>query len=209
MLKREALAIVGGLSNPAKMPSKSIGLPAKECNTGSKLAKIENSVCADCYALKGQYQFRNVQDAQYKRLEALSHPQWIQAMVTLLSDQEYFRWHDSGDIQSLAHLDQIMAVIRLTPNTRHWIPTKEKKLIKRWIAAGNTVPTNCVIRLSAPMVGMRINHSGKSIPGIKFSSVHVGQPIGKSCIAYQQDGECRDCRACWSRRIDNISYPKH
>ena len=36
----EALKIIGGsLSKPSKMPGWSIGLPAKECKTGGKLAE--------------------------------------------------------------------------------------------------------------------------------------------------------------------------
>ena len=50
----EALKIIGGsLSKPSKMPGWSIGLPAKECKTGSKLRAVPGSVCYDCYALKG------------------------------------------------------------------------------------------------------------------------------------------------------------
>ena len=37
MLKKEASAIVGGLSRPGKMPCYSINLPATECKTGAKL----------------------------------------------------------------------------------------------------------------------------------------------------------------------------
>jgi len=60
--------ITGTLSKPSKMPGWSYGIPAKECKTGSKLAKIPGTVCHGCYALKGCYVFPNVQEAQYKRL---------------------------------------------------------------------------------------------------------------------------------------------
>ena len=72
MKTKEALKIIGGsLSKPSKMPGWSIGLPAKECKTGGKLQKVPGSVCYDCYALKGCYVFKVVQDAQYRRLEAI------------------------------------------------------------------------------------------------------------------------------------------
>ena len=54
------------------MPGWSIGIPAKECKTGAKLRLIPNSVCEGCYALKGCYDFKVVQEAQYKRLEAIN-----------------------------------------------------------------------------------------------------------------------------------------
>jgi hypothetical protein len=127
MNKLEALQITGSLSKPSKMPGKAYGLPAKECKTGSKLAKIPGSTCSSCYALKGCYVFKVVQEAQYTRLAAIRHPLWVQAMTFHLLHQkaDVFRWHDSGDVQDLKHLAKIFKVARLTPNIRHWLPTRE------------------------------------------------------------------------------------
>jgi hypothetical protein len=135
MNKTEALTITGSLSNPSKMPGKAYGLPAKECKTGSKLAKIPGSTCSSCYALKGCYIFPVVQEAQYTRLAAIRHPLWVQAMTFHLLHQkaDVFRWHDSGDVQDLKHLAKIFKVARLTPNIRHWLPTREA-----WINWKNT-----------------------------------------------------------------------
>ena len=110
MKTNEALKIIGGsLSKPSKMPGWSIGLPAKECKTGGKLQKVPGSVCYDCYALKGCYVFKVVQDAQYRRLEAIKDPQWVEAMAHLINSKkpDVFRWHDSGDVQDLDHLMKI------------------------------------------------------------------------------------------------------
>ena len=52
---KQALDIVGGLSAPSKMPCSSYSISATRCVTGSKLAKIEGTVCHNCYALKGNY----------------------------------------------------------------------------------------------------------------------------------------------------------
>jgi hypothetical protein len=55
MLKIQAKEIIGGdLSATTKMPCKSFNLPAWECKTGSKLAKIPGTVCHGCYAMKGK-----------------------------------------------------------------------------------------------------------------------------------------------------------
>jgi hypothetical protein len=127
MNKTEASNITGSLSKPSKMPGKAYGLPAKECKTGSKLAKIPGSTCSSCYALKGCYVFKVVQDAQYRRLDAIRHPLWVQAMAFHLTHQkaDVFRWHDSGDVQDLKHLAKIFKVAKLTPGIRHWLPTRE------------------------------------------------------------------------------------
>lgn len=103
-----AWEIVGGLSRPSKMPGYAYGLPAKACKTGSKLVGVPGSVCAGCYALKGNYRFGSVKSAQQRRLESLQHPRWVEAMITLLHalDIRWFRWHDSGDIQSPSHLER-------------------------------------------------------------------------------------------------------
>jgi hypothetical protein len=85
---KKAWDLVGGLSKPGKMPGWSIGIPAAECNTGSKLRLIPNSVCSTCYALKGCYVFKVVQDAQYRRLKALKKKLWVFAMVTLINSKK-------------------------------------------------------------------------------------------------------------------------
>ena len=97
MKTSEAWALVGGLSKPSKMPGWSIGIPAKECKTGSKLRQVKGSTCYNCYALKGCYVFKVVQDAQYKRLEAIKSPLWVAAMTILINStkSKWFRWQCS------------------------------------------------------------------------------------------------------------------
>ena len=96
----EARAAVGGLSQTSKMPCKSWGISAKACKTGGKLAKVEGTVCHGCYALKGAYVWPVVEKAHAKRLDAIYTAGWVDAMVTAINGDEYFRWFDSGDIQS-------------------------------------------------------------------------------------------------------------
>ena len=77
---KEAKKITGGLSSPSKMPGYAYNLPAWECVTGVKLQAIKGSVCSGCYAMKGRYRFPNVKDALNRRLNSLTHPQWVEAM---------------------------------------------------------------------------------------------------------------------------------
>ena len=207
MTKKEAKLITGGLSNTSKMGCKSYGLPARECITGSKLRLIAGSVCSECYAHKGMYNFPVVQAAQYRRLESIQSDLWVLAMVAAIGSDLYFRWHDSGDIQSASHLSKIAEVCRLTPNCKHWIPTKEKGIVLRWLKV-NECPENLIIRLSAPMV----NQAVKSVVVELFSSSVHNSPlmsVGHTCPAPKQDGECRDCRSCWNKTIRNVSYAIH
>ena len=196
----EALKIIGGsLSKPSKMPGWSIGLPAKECKTGGKLQAVKGSVCYDCYALKGCYVFKVVQEAQYRRLAAIKHPLWVGAMAHLINSKKanVFRWHDSGDVQDEEHLIKIFAVCKLTPKIRHWLPTREA-----WIKAFlPECPENLVIRFSAPMVDQEAPASWPNSSEVVTA--------GATCPAASQDNECRDCRACWDSNIKTIKYGKH
>ena len=195
----EAWKLVGGLSKPGKMPGWSIGIPAKECKTGSKLRAVKGSVCEDCYAMKGCYVFKVVQDAQYRRLKAIYTAPWVQAMAHLINSKkpDVFRWHDSGDVQDLEHLNKIYEVCRLTPSKRHWMPTREA-WIKDHLASK---PDNLVIRFSAPMIDQAAPASWPN------SSEVVTE--GATCPAPKQGNSCGDCRNCWNPEIKTIKYGKH
>lgn len=194
------------LSKTSKMPGYSISTPATDCITGQKLHKVKGSVCADCYALKGSYTFSNVKPALRKRQEFMKSPKWVELMVETLNRTRspYFRWFDSGDVQSVEHAKQILEVVELTPNKFHWIPTKEKK-IWRDALAGRMVPNNAVVRLSGAMVD---GAAPKSFHNT--STVHKDKAaIGHECPAPSQGGKCGDCRACWNPEVRNVSYKIH
>ena len=199
MNTKEAWALVGGLSKPSKMPGWSIGIPAKECKTGKKLRQIKNSVCEGCYALKGCYVFKVVQEAQYKRLEAISHPDWVLAMATLINSKkpDVFRWHDSGDVQDVQHLEKIFEVCKLTPNKRHWMPTREA-----WIKDHmHKAPANLVVRFSSPMIDQG--------PVKSWANTSTVSTKSRTCPAPDNNNECGSCRACWDPLVKNIEYGKH
>ena len=97
MLKKEAERITGGLSAPGKMPEGSYNLPASACQTGAKLREIPDTPCYKCYAFKGRYNFPNVKDALARRLKSLDHPQWVEAMTTLVKKRSI----SAGTIQEI------------------------------------------------------------------------------------------------------------
>ena len=197
----EAKEITGSLSKPSKMPGWSYGLPAKECKTGGKLQKVPGSTCYDCYALKGCYVFKVVQDAQYYRLKAIKNRLWVQAMAMQINNKrsKEFRWHDSGDIQDLKHLAKIFKVCKLTPSVDHWLPTREA-WVKKFIPAA---PDNLNIRFSMPMIDQ------EAAGGWPNTSTVVTDKTKANCPAPNQGNECKDCRACWDKSIKNIAYLAH
>jgi len=201
MLIKEANKITGGLTHTSKMPGPSYNTPASRCLTGAKLRAVPGSVCSSCYALKGNYKrFPKVEEALERRFQSLKHQAWIPAMAALIKKHKYFRWHDAGDIQSVKHLQNIFEVCRLTPNTKHWMPTRESQFLKD--LDPDIVPSNLIIRMSSHMIDQK---------PVKFwpwtSTVTSGHDA--SCPAPKQGNKCGSCRACWSRSIPSVSYGKH
>ena len=199
MNKKEANKITGGLSAPGKMPEGSYNLPARACQTGAKLRKIPGTPCWGCYAFKGRYNFPNVKDALTRRLDSLTHPHWIPAMVVLITGKKFFRWHDSGDLQSVEHLKAIFEVCKNTAETRHWLPTREARFLR--LMDHEVIPKNLIIRFSSHMVNQG--------PVSWWPWTSTVSTTTKTCPAKDQGNECKSCRACWSREVSNVTYPKH
>jgi len=197
--------VTGGVAKTKKLNTSSSNLSAFDCKTGSKLATIEGSVCFDCYARKGNYRFPNVKKALQNRTKLISNDSWVKAWVFILKnkkrivDSGLFRHHDSGDVQDMTHLRKIIEVARLTPEIKHWLPTKESSLIKNF---KGKMPKNIVIRLSGTMVN-------GNPPRYKNTSTVTTDPDKATCRAFETQGECRDCSKCWDETIANIVYLKH
>ena len=186
------------MTRTSKMPGLSYSLPAWECQTGAKLRKIKGTPCYGCYALKGNYtRYPAIKKAQYYRLNSLKHDSWVTAMVAQVKRQKWFRWHDAGDVQSVEHMNKILEVVRQTPGTSHWLPTQERA----YLPAPEDVPDNLVIRLS----GSKIDGPEPSC----WANTSTVVTSGATCPAPHQGGKCKECRACWTKSISNVSYGKH
>jgi hypothetical protein len=197
--------LVGGLSAPGKMPCPSFSISAFLCKTGGLLSKIAGSVCRDCYARKNRYAMQNVQAALVRRMDVLARAladtgfraEFISAMSFLISRKPWFRWHDSGDLQSVAHFRLICDIARATPSTMHWLPTKEPRYVK------GDIPANLIVRVSAP-------HIDQPAPkGAAYTSTVVSDKAQATCRAFERQGKCGPCRACWDVNVANVAYYKH
>lgn len=219
--KSEAVSVCGNLTQTSKMPCKSSSLPTEACITGYRMAKIEGSICASCYADKGFYRMyeKNIKPAQHVRLDAVWQAMadqetadlWVSAMAAMIGKDQFFRHHDSGDLQGLKHLEMIVSLCKATPHTRHWLPTREYGIVKDYISKHGSIPENLIIRLSAmyPDQPVKIPASLQGISGITASNVHSKEKphTGLRCTAPDNAGSCTDCRACWSDAV--ISYEMH
>lgn len=205
-------SLTGGLSNPSKMPGFAYNLPADKCKTGGKLRSVPRSVCSRCYACKGRYRFGNVRSALDRRYRSLMSgiEDWRSAMSELIRlkyrnkapEFRFFRWHDSGDIQSVSHLSAIARIAQENLDIRFWLPTKETRFVVEFLR-DETCPENLTIRVSNPLIGQ----SRFPVSGLPASA--VGASVGFACPAYNQGGECRDCRECWNKETPIVNYPEH
>ena len=210
MTPKLAKEITGGLSKPSKMPGFAYSIPAQACGVGSRLRNVQGSICSKCYALKGRYVFGNVKNALARRLASLVHAEWVQAMAFQINQAavNVFRWHDSGDIQNLEHLERIVEVCRLTPDVRHWLPTREYAIVTAYKEKHGAFPDNLNVRLSAYMVDGPLPEGAAARLGVTMSGV-TSDPKKVSCPAYTQGGVCGSCRACWDKNQAVVFYPKH
>ena len=204
---KEAKETVGSLGKPSKMPCPSYNTPAILCVMGSRLRKIKGSTCHKCYAMRGNYVRPNVKTGLKKRFDAFKKNNFVEGMSLMINRYSaksgYFRWFDSGDLADADILKKIVMICENTPKIKHWLPTREVKIVSDYLKE-KEFPKNLLVRVSAPMI------DGKPLKFRWTSTVHhKKKPIGRDCPSRFQKNKCMDCRACWDRRIKNVSYHKH
>jgi hypothetical protein len=149
-----------------------------------------------------------MQELRYSGLGLLEWVDYMSELITqkykrLDKSRLFHRWFDSGDLQSLSHLFKIFEVCELTPHIKHWIPTKEYKMIQ--YLNEKDMPKNLIIRVSTIKFDRVPPKFWKWTSGVHRDK----KPIGYECPAYKQDGECGSCRACWSHKVKQVSYKEH
>ena len=221
MNKKQTIINIGGLSSTSKMPCKSFNLSAYFCKVGGKLVNIKNSVCNGCYAMDGFYRMYRTKHTtnHFRKMNKFNNTKlWIESFIhyfnkyhtqTKSNDKNYFRWFDSGDLQSYRMLLAIVEICKQTPHVKHWLPTKEYKLITRYKKEVGNFPTNLVVRVSAPMLDSVIKGYKNTSSVVKTGNLDDNGSINQTCKAYLNNNECGDCRLCWDPNIKNITYKFH
>lgn len=197
------------LSKAGKMPCRSWSLQALDTCPGSKQKNGELvDACKGCYATTGNYRFPNVKAPREHNKEDWKRKEWVSEMVCELDNDRYFRWFDSGDMYDLRLAKKIYQVMALTPHCNHWIPTRMHKFAKfaGIIERMEQLP-NVVVRKSSDSI------NGEVLTNAKHSSTIIptaDTPINaKVCEAYEREGKCGTCRACWDKSVTVIAYPAH
>ena len=210
---KEAKKITGGgiTKGNSKMPFWSYGISAWDCKTGSKLANKQDTVCSGCYARKGRYLFGNLKKAFKLRSESIKDALWVEAMTYqikryCIGKQNYFRWHDTGDLQNLNHFKNIIKIAHKCPDVIFWLPTREIGIISKAHSQGIKPPDNLMVRVSSHMLGQKpFTH----LPDWCSTSTVDWDESKNNCPAPDQGGQCGDCRNCWTHKVKNVNYHKH
>lgn len=199
-----------------------------QCKAGEKLASVENSTCSKCYARKLAKVYPSARKSWEDNLKIFrdcvesdfSYLKWSESMayqiLQISASKEkravngagLHRWFSAGDLDSITMLKAIIYVCKLTPSIKHWLPTREKSIVRQCLNNLVGLPSNLNIRLSDTMIDQVKHFEG--LKGITFSSVHSDVlKVGVECPAIKNHGNCGDCSACWDKQVLRVSYKKH
>ncbi len=182
-------------------------LQALETCPGSKDSNGELvPACQGCYATTGNYRFANVKKPREFNREDWKRDSWVNDMVMALENSRYFRWFDSGDMYDIRLAERILMVMVRTPWVSHWLPTRMHKFIKfKSVIRDMQGLPNVVVRFSSDSV------TGEIIEGKTTSTIFSDKLPENAfeCKAYQHEGKCNGCRACYDKDVKVIAYKAH
>ena len=164
--------------------------------------------CKGCYATTGNYRFANVKAPREFNRTDWERYEWVDDMVQELERDRYFRWFDSGDMYSVALAEKMLDVMIRTPWVKHWLPTRMHKFPKFAL----------VLQAMQALPNVMVRPSSDSIVGVFTPGLHgsvivpdsrVNPAMVTLCRAYENDGKCSGCRACYDKTVAVIAYPAH
>lgn len=139
----------------------------------------------------------------------MDSPDWVPAMIEKIRSTEksgFFRWFDSGDLQSLKTLKAIVRIAIALPDIQFWLPTKEYGIVSEYVELFGAFPANLTVRLSAYMVDKAGPNS--LAHGLGLTTSEVSSTAG-DCPAPTQGNKCGDCRRCWDKSVQTVTYRLH
>lgn len=164
--------------------------------------------CQGCYATTGNYRFPNVRAPRDFNKQDWQRADWVNDMVQALDSSRYFRFFDSGDMYDVRLAEKIYEVCKQATWVKFWIPTRMHKFTKYNDVINKLMKLdNVVVRLSSDSV------TGEVINGLTTSTIISDDSQLTSdmveCKAYEHDGKCSGCRACYSKDVPIIAYRAH
>jgi hypothetical protein len=164
--------------------------------------------CKGCYATTGNYNYPNVKLPRALNKEDWKRKEWVDEMVIALDSSRYFRFFDSGDMYDIRLAEKILELCTKAHWVKFWIPTRMHKFKKfqSVIAKMQALP-NVVVRFSSDSV------QGQTVEGMTTSTIFSEEsqlPDNATiCKAYEHEGKCNGCRACYNKDVPLIAYKSH
>jgi len=171
-------------------------------------------VCRGCYAREGCYHFPSTKAVRESNVLDYKQDDWEDRVIAKLEGEEYFRWFDSGDVDTPVLAAKLHRIVKATPDTKHWIPTRSHKFkrIDRHLRLIDEEPNACV-RISSDNIGVPIVEyvAGARRPSSVVIKNANDVPDGATvCNSYKtKPAKCNGCRACWDKTVETIAYPIH
>lgn len=200
------------LSDTSKLGVKSWSLQAlNTCPASIDDKGYLVDACSGCYATGGNYRFSNVKAVREYNKQVWQNEDFVNDFVTKLDNERYFRWFDSGDLYSLSLAKKIYEIMLNTPHVKHWLPTRMYKFKKfEGILKNMQSLPNVVIRLSSDdITGKKVNSDLIKTNSTILPSELIEGYNGFICPAYDQDGKCLTCKACYDKDVKTVAYIAH
>lgn len=164
--------------------------------------------CKGCYATQGNYRYPNVKAPRIENKEDWKRDSWVDDMVKELDKDRFFRWLDSGDVYAIELAEKMLQVMQRTQWVKHWLPTRMYKFTK----------FQRILKIMDSLPNVKVRPSSDSIVGEYISGLHGSVIVPDSrvdpsqvtlCKAYENNGKCSGCRACYDKTIPVVAYPAH
>lgn len=196
------------------MPGPSWSISATKCQVGSTLRKIPGTPCSTCYALKGRYSFETVKSALHNRYYGWKNDKdWVILMsirLLYLADKyQYFRFFDSGDVQSTQMMEDINQIAwNIEPYVNVWLPTQQRNYVS---ALSKQIAPNLTIRISSTKINEKQTTTIVGVVNSAVYNVKNNEPIKDAhiCPSRYQQNQCGQCRACWDLNQEYVIYHQH
>ena len=182
----------------------SINMPAGiTCRSDVPCAK------AGCYARKGRWLYKNVQNSLKDNLEAYKNDpkRFFESVAEQTFLCKFARWHSSGDIVDMEYLKGMCRVARKNKETKYLCFTKKFEIVNEYIKDGHKIPPNLKIVFSAWDDWIPDNPYNFPMTYVKGKNFD-NSIIPESAIPCQ--GMCQKCQACWSlEKGQCVVFNKH
>ena len=179
---------------------KSFSLPAGSSCPGSKGAEV----CGSCYAKSGFYHIPVVKNVREHNKEVYKQEDFVSKMIKIIGSDKYFRFFDSGDIETPLLAAKLYDICKACPNTQFWIPTRSDMVssIQPGVSALASLP-NVALRLSANNIGLsKPERAGVSSYVIPVSDIPRAGSLGIHVCPATTPGtlqkSCDTCTACYT-----------